>query len=734
MVLFGGCISLCHLSVFLIVITIQELISTPTSGPAVVDSTVVTLISGSTIAKDSSGVGGGTTTLEPVRFLPAQPSPQQLGHRRRSISSTTTTTTSSSDVTFHEMPQGDSAQLPAGISQQMLVSPQDPCSSFTNVDVDRQEFYSPGYPAEIYPNHTECVLVLEAPPGHLIKLDFRDWFALEQSTDCKNDYLEVRDGAHGYNNLVEQPFCGNQFPPMITSSDRHLWIHFRSDENIEYKGFKAVYEFIPRPTSLLTPELRPCILPVAGNEGFPKKGDIDNETLEFNAKYSLPIDCIWVITVKEGWRIQLSFKDFVLAKPNDCDSNFVDVFSDHTDIPSRNKNFCGSIADTVSSSNNVMFIRFFAEPRAYKSMFEAIFTAYRENDKSNSECADDEFNCEDATCISDTLKCNGRFNCRFRWDEDDCENSPAMPLSENHIIIIMVIFSLILSGMCFTFIFNCIKKLIRDHHTIQEYIRESREQQLNELGKQQQEHQLKDNNKVSRSRSNSSHSTESPHPMGFISAAANTPCYVPGGEMLPIQIRSENSSTTLHNGGNPYGWRNGAKNGKGSTEPIGAQTERGSDAHPLNHRHRGHYHNEHQYNVPQLGGTGGFGTHHYKQHDASNTTSLDDDNNGGPERQPEMCDSACQTRESLFTTNTLMGHNYNNSEHSTPNHSVQSINSKPSPPAPFSTFGYKKEMSKYRAEATIDMEREASTGDGNKPKRPYSVQTTKSAPDVIVTH
>lgn len=41
------------------------------------------------------------------------------------------------------------------------------------------------------------------------------------------------------------------------------------------------------------------------------------------------------------------------------------------------------------------------------------------------------------------------------------------PFSETHIIIIMVIFSLILFGMCFTFIFNCVKKLIRDHHTIQ---------------------------------------------------------------------------------------------------------------------------------------------------------------------------------------------------------------------------------------------------------------------------
>ena len=40
-------------------------------------------------------------------------------------------------------------------------------------------------------------------------------------------------------------------------------------------------------------------------------------------------------------------------------------------------------------------------------------------------------------------------------------------LKEEHIIIILVIFCLILFGMCFTFIFNCVRKLIHDHRIIQ---------------------------------------------------------------------------------------------------------------------------------------------------------------------------------------------------------------------------------------------------------------------------
>lgn len=109
----------------------------------------------------------------------------------------------------------------------------------------------------------------------------------------------------------------------------------------------------------------------------------------------------------------------------------------------------------------------------------------------------------------------------------------------------------------------------------------------------------------------------------------NTPCYVPGGDLLPILIRAERSLSP----------------------------------------------NDDTY--------------------SQNLYTVDNDN------VPEMCDSACQTRESLFTTQAY------SSTQSTPNHSVHSNSVRMSPPAPFSTFGYKKDsghqLSKFRAEAKIEM-------------------------------
>lgn len=63
-----------------------------------------------------------------------------------------------------------------------------------------------------------------------------------------NVYLQIHDGYHGFSKSLGK-FCGTDFPPIIYSSDRYLWLHFHADENIEYEGFQAEYKFIPKPAS-----------------------------------------------------------------------------------------------------------------------------------------------------------------------------------------------------------------------------------------------------------------------------------------------------------------------------------------------------------------------------------------------------------------------------------------------------------------------------------------------------
>lgn len=103
-------------------------------------------------------------------------------------------------------------------------------------------FSSPSYPS-YYPNSMLCTWKITAPSGKRIKLSF-NYFRLESGTCSSNDYLEVRDGSSS-TSLKKGTYCGS-YAPTITSSDRYLWVRFRSDALSSYKGFQARYEVVSR--------------------------------------------------------------------------------------------------------------------------------------------------------------------------------------------------------------------------------------------------------------------------------------------------------------------------------------------------------------------------------------------------------------------------------------------------------------------------------------------------------
>jgi len=51
----------------------------------------------------------------------------------------------------------------------------------------------------------------------------------------------------------------------VVSSGQSLWMRFRSDETIQYRGFKASYSFIPNPKPLLE-DIGRCEFNVSGDQ------------------------------------------------------------------------------------------------------------------------------------------------------------------------------------------------------------------------------------------------------------------------------------------------------------------------------------------------------------------------------------------------------------------------------------------------------------------------------------
>lgn len=145
-----------------------------------------------------------------------------------------------------------------------------------------------------------------------------------------------------------------------------------------------------------------------------------------------------------NFKIQLSFPSYALVSPNECDLNFIEIFGEKTDLGHRLRHFCGSKIDIVLSKTNILHLRLFAHHTVLRSTFDALFTAvtlYRETEgwkwidqltfvavlcnsifyTGNPKCISSEFDCEDAVCIDSSLRCNGRVNCKFRYDEDNCK-------------------------------------------------------------------------------------------------------------------------------------------------------------------------------------------------------------------------------------------------------------------------------------------------------------------------
>ena len=106
-----------------------------------------------------------------------------------------------------------------------------------------------------YPENFDWEWYLIVPEGRQVQLTF-DIFELEQSTDCENDYLEVREAisespafptlsfSGKYGPILSKPVCGTNKPGTIQSSGNMVWVHFRSDFNTTttYRGFKASFK------------------------------------------------------------------------------------------------------------------------------------------------------------------------------------------------------------------------------------------------------------------------------------------------------------------------------------------------------------------------------------------------------------------------------------------------------------------------------------------------------------
>ncbi|KAK2582770.1 hypothetical protein KPH14_005035 [Odynerus spinipes] len=109
-----------------------------------------------------------------------------------------------------------------------------------------KEIASPGFPKQ-YPNKAECTWEIMAEDGYHVGLSFVSRFNLESSPNCEKDYVQIFDWkskhSTGSGNWTELgKVCGREPPKPFNSTTNRMKVIFRSNENVQGDGFRAIWK------------------------------------------------------------------------------------------------------------------------------------------------------------------------------------------------------------------------------------------------------------------------------------------------------------------------------------------------------------------------------------------------------------------------------------------------------------------------------------------------------------
>ncbi|XP_050461753.1 cubilin-like [Cataglyphis hispanica] len=197
---------------------------------------------------------------------------------------------------------------------------------------------SPNYP-EYYPNHKDCVWIIQAQNRHRITLTINH-FELEKHMNCAFDYLEIRNGGYDSAPLIGK-FCGTEIPTEILSQTNQMYIRFVSDFSRSMQGFEIQWDSTTEG---------------CGGTMTTVTGDIMSPN--YPEPYSSNADCYWKIAVAMGSLVQVVIIDLDLEEHEKCRYDFIEIFDGIT--PRTNgRRYCGTTyPKIIQSKSNQMTIRF----------------------------------------------------------------------------------------------------------------------------------------------------------------------------------------------------------------------------------------------------------------------------------------------------------------------------------------------------------------------------------------
>uniref|UniRef100_A0A672HTS6 Cubilin (intrinsic factor-cobalamin receptor) n=1 Tax=Salarias fasciatus TaxID=181472 RepID=A0A672HTS6_SALFA len=211
---------------------------------------------------------------------------------------------------------------------------------------------TPGWP-DLYPFNMDCVVVLKAPQNSSISFFFNS-FNMESHSDCRFDYLEVRNGSTADSPLIGR-FCGSTLPSPIFPRSNQLYLHLKSDFSFVLDGFEATWTSSPHG----------CGGTLYGDHG-------SFSSPNYPGTYSNDTYCEWSIRAPRGRVLMITFAQISIDDPGDCQNNFLKLYDGPDSSSPSVGPYCGmetSIAPFTASSHHVFVVfqgRFSTLPSGFR--------------------------------------------------------------------------------------------------------------------------------------------------------------------------------------------------------------------------------------------------------------------------------------------------------------------------------------------------------------------------------
>ncbi|XP_052697133.1 cubilin-like isoform X2 [Crassostrea angulata] len=217
---------------------------------------------------------------------------------------------------------------------------------------------TPTYPTP-YHNEANCTWLITVAENRVVDLKFSS-FEVEAHPSCGYDYVEVRDGDSLSSPLMGR-FCGRSVPDLLRSTGNSMVVNFVTDPTVVQGGFSAGYW-------TAYGERQGCGGVLNSTSG--RFGSVD---MDRDGVYE-PQNCKWTIIVGDNKVVQLQFEGFDLEDHFNCRYDYVAVHDGMSEDDPLIGRYCGTqVPAPITSTSNVLYVRFVADYTVHKAGFNATY-------------------------------------------------------------------------------------------------------------------------------------------------------------------------------------------------------------------------------------------------------------------------------------------------------------------------------------------------------------------------